>query len=1075
MSPQSRASFAAGPSTNGPGPGPGAGGPPHAVNGDGTARNPATPDSNDPTANGAGHPGPRSGSGSMERYQYPSEYVKELRKERDMYQRTLLHSVGPNAPARGNPTPPPSQAHGDSTLLDAAPSPTPSSRIAAAAHSGGERAPTSNSGNNAASAATGGNGTFSRTAATPAPAGTGSRPTVAGSRSVVHSNSSVIHQSGENAFPVANAAGRAGSTMSLTAPFHTPGQPAAAAAGGRPAHPLATMTVRRRASVMSYSSTHSKRNRGLAGAPAPMQSLSRTQHGKAASVPVGPGGNSSPRARLSTVLTNASNTSNPSRPVSKVGTAEDTFEPLVGSITLQMPFHYLWYGCLLFIGYAVGWVGSTRPVTISFYFATVFTITQLSRIIYAVNQYSLVPLYLSFVPFFEFCLLAREGHILFSVLWFISLMVINMQCGASSLRLHILGSSLCMLAVYVLAAMGLMWSASPINVFNATSGAIMSELAPITINVAAEGTFLLFMLLLQSALFMLQRFIKRYAYFLIDRQRRMQKLQAANAELQDKLKALKTEVDLDLDSPITKVIQIIKGIQAKAAMDPEVVESLDYVIGILSSNKLFHVDLNAFKEHIDTDVRTWLDNMFQTKETQPSPDLNPGGAMAAASTQDLPAATAGSVTASTTAVPGAAGGGAGTGGGMGGVPAAIPEIVYKPVLPNDAQIQAVLQQSESWDFNCFELAQLTNGHPLAALAHHLFARYDFWSAFRFDACKVDAFLHQIEAGYRINPYHNSIHATDVTQTIHYFLSVLGMADLISVEERLACILAACVHDVDHPGVNNAFLIEARNVLSVRYNDQAVLESHHCARAFEWLLTKDECNFLAALPPATVKHIRQCIVRMVLATDMSMHFEFVTKFKNKVAGQGINVQDGKDRTLLMEIAIKCADVSNPTKIAPLAQKWTELVIQEFYLQGDAERARGLPISGFMDRHNPGIAKCQVAFIDFIVLPLYQIWDQYMNEDGTFKAVHNIYKRTASSGRRFQDPPPGTALEISSIPTPDYLIDSATRPLDVSSFPPIFTNVPTVCKFALPRLPGMPAETLESADQDARKMRAAGAAP
>lgn len=44
-------------------------------------------------------------------------------------------------------------------------------------------------------------------------------------------------------------------------------------------------------------------------------------------------------------------------------------------------------------------------------------------------------------------------------------------------------------------------------------------------------------------------------------------------------------------------------------------------------------------------------------------------------------------------------------------------------------------------------------------------------------------------------------------------------------------LAAAAHDVKHPGVNNAFLIEKRDELANIYHEDAVLESHSIAVLF----------------------------------------------------------------------------------------------------------------------------------------------------------------------------------------------------------------------------------------------------
>lgn len=50
------------------------------------------------------------------------------------------------------------------------------------------------------------------------------------------------------------------------------------------------------------------------------------------------------------------------------------------------------------------------------------------------------------------------------------------------------------------------------------------------------------------------------------------------------------------------------------------------------------------------------------------------------------------------------------------------------------------------------------------------------------------------------------------------------------------------------------------------------------------------------------------------------------------------------------------------------QWTHRIADEFYEQGDEERRLGMPISPFMDRKNPQLAKLQESFINHLVAPL-----------------------------------------------------------------------------------------------------------
>jgi 3'5'-cyclic nucleotide phosphodiesterase len=97
-------------------------------------------------------------------------------------------------------------------------------------------------------------------------------------------------------------------------------------------------------------------------------------------------------------------------------------------------------------------------------------------------------------------------------------------------------------------------------------------------------------------------------------------------------------------------------------------------------------------------------------------------------------------------------------------------------------------------------------------------------------------------------------------------------------EMLAMYVAASVHDYDHPGVNNNFLVQTRDSRALLYNDRSVLENHHCASAFKIL---QEFNFAIGMDRKTYAYWRGFVVDMVLATDLAHHFSLLTAFKTKV--------------------------------------------------------------------------------------------------------------------------------------------------------------------------------------------------
>jgi cAMP-specific phosphodiesterase 4 len=136
-------------------------------------------------------------------------------------------------------------------------------------------------------------------------------------------------------------------------------------------------------------------------------------------------------------------------------------------------------------------------------------------------------------------------------------------------------------------------------------------------------------------------------------------------------------------------------------------------------------------------------------------------------------------------------------------------------------------------------------------------------------------------------------------------------------------------------------------------------------------------------------LRKMVIDMVLSTDMSKHMTLLADLKTmvetkKVAGEFFSFACCL-RNLLINIIdtrrIWCAsaDLSNPTKPLPLYRRWVSLLMEEFFLQGDKERAAGMDISPMCDRQNATVEKSQVGFIDYIVHPLWETWADLVHPD------------------------------------------------------------------------------------------------
>ena len=77
---------------------------------------------------------------------------------------------------------------------------------------------------------------------------------------------------------------------------------------------------------------------------------------------------------------------------------------------------------------------------------------------------------------------------------------------------------------------------------------------------------------------------------------------------------------------------------------------------------------------------------------------------------------------------------------------------------------------------------------------------------------------------------------------------------------------------------------------------------------------------------------------MLATDFGKHFDILGQFKSKIASGGLDFEKAEDRRLVLQLSLKCADISHTTKSLETHRKWTEAITEEFYSQGDKEREK-----------------------------------------------------------------------------------------------------------------------------------------
>ncbi|MGH0141977.1 UNVERIFIED_CONTAM: hypothetical protein FKN15_040850 [Acipenser sinensis] len=109
------------------------------------------------------------------------------------------------------------------------------------------------------------------------------------------------------------------------------------------------------------------------------------------------------------------------------------------------------------------------------------------------------------------------------------------------------------------------------------------------------------------------------------------------------------------------------------------------------------------------------------------------------------------------------------------------------------------------------------GNSLVTLLCHLFNTHGLIHHFQLDMVKLHRFLVMVQEDYHNqNPYHNAVHAADVTQAMHCYLKEPKLARYLTPLDIFLGLLAAAAHDVDHPGVNQPFLVKTKHHLASLY-------------------------------------------------------------------------------------------------------------------------------------------------------------------------------------------------------------------------------------------------------------------
>jgi dual 3',5'-cyclic-AMP and -GMP phosphodiesterase 11 len=278
---------------------------------------------------------------------------------------------------------------------------------------------------------------------------------------------------------------------------------------------------------------------------------------------------------------------------------------------------------------------------------------------------------------------------------------------------------------------------------------------------------------------------------------------------------------------------------------------------------------------------------------------------------------------------------------------------------------AALERLLNHDFSSLRLLEIDAPGLFVAMLR----RFDlFTTALPCDGAvaAVRTLVGEICCTYRPNPYHNWRHGFAVTHAVFSCLDrSAAAAAALDPTDKLAALVAALAHDVDHRGHTNAFEVNAMSELALRYNNQSVLEHHHAATLFRLMrrsspdaaehsffdlraavaasVSVSPADNVLNLDRASLQQFRRVAIASILATDMAQHAGHVERLRGLSPEDVPRLPPEEVASLLMH----AGDLSGQlcTDFAS-AFEWMERCNAEFHMQANLERANGLPSAPFM---------------------------------------------------------------------------------------------------------------------------------
>ncbi|CAH1253667.1 PDE10A [Branchiostoma lanceolatum] len=245
---------------------------------------------------------------------------------------------------------------------------------------------------------------------------------------------------------------------------------------------------------------------------------------------------------------------------------------------------------------------------------------------------------------------------------------------------------------------------------------------------------------------------------------------------------------------------------------------------------------------------------------------------------------------------------------------------------------------------------------------------DLFCMSKFDMEQLIRFTMTVRKNYRPVPYHNWSHAFSVAHCAYTVIKI--SQDVFTGLECLALFVACLCHDLDHRGKSNMFMVKSSSPLAAVYST-STMEHHHFNQTIT-ILQHEGHNIFKHLSSEEYKQVLGYIKHAILATDLALYFGNSDRLREVVAKNEFSWENEDHREIVRAVTMTACDLSAIIKPWEIQQETVKVIFEEFYNQGDEERARGQEPAPMMDRRRAHeLPANQVGFISGICLPCYRI--------------------------------------------------------------------------------------------------------